>query len=258
MQSFDITRFDIGHYVSVAAGYLKTGNPEKAAEVAVRGLTEYPEQVDLLLLLGKSRYFTGAWAPGLEALEQAAAIAPLSAVARLALAECYLGLGQLEPAQCELKFLCERGKSTAELWPGLADALYRSGLHRRAAKVWNRLRKGDPTNADAHYRYALCLHELGADPEDLFEPLHEAAMLRPDVPGYRVRLAEAWAQLEEFSEAVEELAELDLEAIECECCLQRGARLYLAAGLEDQAALWLARRAALGEGKQTSPEENRS
>jgi tetratricopeptide (TPR) repeat protein len=251
MQPAEAARFDVGHYLGVAVGYLRTGSPERAVEVALRGLAEHPEDAELLLLLGESSCVAGAWSAGRDALERAAGILPLPATPRLALAECYLRLGRLDEARVELKFLCGRGRSPAALLPGLGDALYRAGLYRPAARVWNRLRRDDPQDAEAHYRYALCLHELGGDPDRLFEPLHEAAMLRPDVPGYRIRLAEAWGGLGLFSEAAEELAELSPEEIDCECCLRRGARLLASAGREAEAARWLARRESLGCGTDT-------
>jgi tetratricopeptide (TPR) repeat protein len=213
--------------------------------VVLRGLAEHPEDADLLLLLGESSCVAGAWSAGREALEKVASLFPLPATPRLALAECYLRLGHVDQARIELKFLCGRGRCPAPLLPGLGDALYRAGLYRRAAGVWGRLRRDDPADAEAHYRYALCLHELRADPERLFEPLHEAATLRPDVPGYRLRLAEAWGHLGLFAEAAAELAELSPDAIDCECCLRRGARLHRAAGDEDEAIRWLMRCKAI-------------
>jgi tetratricopeptide (TPR) repeat protein len=119
-----------------------------------------------------------------------------------------------------------------------AGRLFRAGEYRRAERAWRRVLRRRPRWADAHYQLAACLRAQDADPEVLFLPLHEAAMLDPAEPKYALALANVWLDAGSPCDAAEVLATIDPARVSCPCCCRRAAAVFRDLGDEASATAW--------------------
>jgi tetratricopeptide (TPR) repeat protein len=230
--------FDADHYLAVAASYFDTGAFARCVEACRRGVAEHPADARLWDRLGIAAWALDDWPAVAEALEAAGRLTPRRPLARLALADAYLGLGRRADAVRELVALTEPRACDTEMLANAAGRLFRAGEYRRAERAWRRVLRRRPRWAEAHYQLAACLWALEADPEVLFLPLHEAVMLAPDEPKYALALANVWLEAGSPCDAAEVLATVDPDKVDCSCCRVRAVAVLRDVGDLVTAALW--------------------
>lgn len=230
--------FPADHYLVVANGYFEAGVYARAAEVCERGVREHPTDPCLWDRLGMARWAVGEWAAAATALRTAEQFAPLRPLARLALADAERGRGRTRAAVRQLTVLATARGMTADLLSAVARRLFEVGTYRRAERVWRRVIRRRPRWADAHYQLASCLSAQRVAPEELFEPLNEAAQLAPDEPKYALALANAWVAAGSPCDAAEVLTTVNPRRVHCPDCRRRAADVFRDVGDDASAAAW--------------------
>ncbi|OWK45060.1 tetratricopeptide repeat protein [Fimbriiglobus ruber] len=244
------------HYLTVADSYADAGAFDRAVAVARRGVGDHPDDGRLWERLGVAAWACGDFPTAVHALETAEFLVPLRPLARLALTDAYLARGEVRSARRVLRTLDGAPDVGGDLIPHVAGRLFRAGAHTQAARIWRGLLRQNPGYAEGHYRYALCLWALNAEPEDLFIPLHEAVRLAPDVPTYALTLANVWVGVGSPRDAARILAGVDPVAVVCTGCLTRMTTVFRNAGDFDRAVACEARLTVLiatGRGSDPCP-----
>jgi tetratricopeptide (TPR) repeat protein len=208
----------------------RQGRLAEPIEVARQGTIEFPSEGTIWQSLGLVAHASGDFSAAREALESASSLIPLSNSAQMALADVYIHHGQRSLAQVILRHLTKTIAVDAVHWPILGTLWREAGFPRAAMRVWRKLSVNQPTLAEAHYQMALCLREMGADEEELLEPLTEASLLAPESLIYRLALAEVWIHLEEFEQASAVVQDVDIHGVSCIGCLRRIAQVFEMSG----------------------------
>jgi cytochrome c-type biogenesis protein CcmH/NrfG len=230
--------YDSEHYLAVAAGYFNTGEFVRCAEVCQRGIAEHPGVVRIWDQLGMMAWALEDWSTVVDAMTTVSLLASPRPLARLVLADAYLALGQPDVAVSVLSTLVEADECDLDLLGATAGRLFRAGAYRTAVQLWRRLLRQRPQWAEAHYQLAACLWALDAEPEDLLDPLHEAALLAPEEPRYALALAHVWRDIGSPCDAAEVLATVDPTRIDCPACRLRAAGMFRDVGDIQTATTW--------------------
>lgn len=129
--------------------HLNNNNADKAREIAVQAVVDFPQNADLVFLSGYIALKAGEFSTAISLLKKCSEIAPYSAEVRLNLGLGYQYAGQLEKA-------CENYQSACNLDPKLVQAHANLGFCRRA--------QGDLEGALQAFYKAIQLdcHHVGA------------------------------------------------------------------------------------------------
>lgn len=183
------------------------------------------------------------------ALEQATLLSPLTPLARLALADCYLSAGRSQLSQ-ELYRLVAQDEPQPSPCIVLAAArgLGMTGDFHHAAQACRELLLLHPDHAQAYFDLGHYLSCQGA-PLAVVEGLAREAIARaPEVTAYRTALAGLLWSRERLVEAlaiVRPLTCRQLLSLSCRGCLSRLRDMFLEAGDDDRAGVCHERLAQL-------------
>jgi putative PEP-CTERM system TPR-repeat lipoprotein len=133
--------------VNLIAQYLRTGQPQKALDLARTVQVAHPDDTDLLDLLGKSQLANGEQGNALDTYKRLAAALPRSAQAQMQVAALYLLMKKPASAEDYLKsaLAMQPDFPAAEL--ALAELNVRKGWHELALMGAARLQKNHPKGA---------------------------------------------------------------------------------------------------------------
>ncbi len=192
-------------------------------------LARDPDSFEALNLLGLSLLELNQTERGIDALEHAGLLAPLSAKSRISLAMAYGEAGRTELSKDLLMLLATSESLGEQEFLQVAAGLAAINEPRLALEACRRAGEICPLSAEVHYHmsaYAVCC----SYPEDVIEALiRKAVHLDPENVEYRVGLALLLARLERIAEAVsvaDSVVPSGLDSLRCCSCLTRLANLY--------------------------------
>lgn len=132
------------------------------AEVLARqALEQDPQQGRFWRLAGMASWALEAFEQARIDLENACSLAPLCPMSWLALADCYVRLGKITPAQGIYRMLAENDRFPTSLLPRLATGLGRIEEYRLALGVCRKLANRQPNHHGAFFGMAYYLSRLG-------------------------------------------------------------------------------------------------
>jgi putative PEP-CTERM system TPR-repeat lipoprotein len=166
----------IGPGVNLSGQYLRTGQKEKALNLALKLQVAHPEDPDLLDLLGKAQLASGDMAAALESYKTLAAALPRSATALMQIAALRLQMNNTAQAENDLQGVLAMQPDFPAAQLALAELYVRKGsfdlallqsgrmqrLHPKAAAGYHlegdiQMAKRKPAEALAAYERALAL-----------------------------------------------------------------------------------------------------
>ncbi|WP_339731976.1 hypothetical protein [uncultured Gimesia sp.] len=168
------------------------------------------------------------------ALETANTLIPLSDQAQLALADCYLHVGQRELAGEMLQFLSENAGISSTLQSEVEERLQKLSAAVDPKDDGDQSAyHGPKLTAEHHYNLAHSMGHLGYPPECVEQEILRAIELAPDCLEYRIGLAGFLSQVHRAEEGYQYVAKLSLfeiSQLQCECCLERLVKVFHAGG----------------------------
>ena len=225
-----------------------SGNYTLAVQFAGYWLAKDPEAFAAWDLLGLASLKIGRPEDGIDALERAALLKPLSDASRIELAIAYGVLGRSDLSCDLLMFLAVSGECSPCDLMRIAFGLDLIGQPRLAVEACRIAGRKQPSSAGIQHQMAAYLLKSG-QPVHLAETLlHSAINLEPGNIHYRISLASLLSGLGRRSEAIECLRHTScdqLTHVRCTCCLNRLANLFFDAGDLELAKRCAARAASL-------------
>lgn len=228
----------------------EVGNYLLAAKFAGYWLAKDPDSFAAWDLLGHALLRLGRIGEGIDALEHAALLKPLSDASRIELAIAYGVLGRSK-LSCELLMSLVLGDNCSpHNLLRIATGLDLLGQIRLALEACRAAGRKLPGSAEIQHQMASYLLKCG-HPVNLAETmLCSAVKLEPANIQYRISLALFLTGLGRITEAIECLRETNcdqLASIRCDCCLRRLANLFFDGGELELAKLCAARANSLQE-----------
>lgn len=185
-------------YDAEAQRLYDAGDPDAALDVVHEGLLVYPDSVPLHLTLGYVRLAREEFAWARAAFEETLALQPDHEEALVGLGDVLLKLGERSGAFLAFARVRELGYAEdPDLMLAVARALYREGLHLRAARHYRLA--GDHPEARAELGY--CLYQDG-DREAALQRVEEALELEPKLHEARVFLGNLHYERGDYDEAL--------------------------------------------------------
>ena len=226
----------------------ESGNYLLAAQFAGYWLAKDPNAFAAWDLLGHASLKIGRLEEGIDALEHAALLKPLSDASRIELAIAYGVLGRSE-LSCELLMvLVVSGNCSPCDSLRIATGLDLVGKPRLAVEACRGAGRKQPGSAEIQHQMAAYLLKSG-QPVNLAETLLSSAVkLEPANLQYRISLASLLSTLGRRNEAIECLRQTScdqLATVHCTCCLTRLANLFFDGGELELAKQCAARAASL-------------
>jgi tetratricopeptide (TPR) repeat protein len=197
--------------LDLASASLKAEDSEKALQVAIDFLEDQPASLEAKTIVGKALIQLGQHEEALHYLEEAVASAPQSPQAWLALAGCQNALSDYEAARQTIQSGLEAIPDSGELHFRLAQMLVEDDQLEGALQHSKRAIDGDEASARYYAFQAQILERLDL-PQEALSAHEEAFRIQPNNWSYRVGLAEAYADQDKTSKAVELLEALPSSA----------------------------------------------
>jgi tetratricopeptide (TPR) repeat protein len=98
------------------------------------------------------------------------------------IAESYKKLGELGKAKNHYLRAIEREKNRSELYYGLASILWELEEYEELLQIIKRMRRINPEDSIAAYFYALCISQIGENPEEILKLLQDQIRIHgPDI-----------------------------------------------------------------------------
>ncbi len=186
--------------VQAAAADLAAGRmPDAIARIALAA-ARWPDDPQVLGMLGRVAIFQQRPAEGLAPLQRAVATDPASD-ARIWLSLCLDQLGRPGEALREIEAAAEHMPQTAPTQFALGMVFERFHQHERAAHCYRACLRSEPDHPDAHHRYGRVMHESGRF--DLAVAAYGEALRRCATNGgYHTDLSSALSNLGRFDQAL--------------------------------------------------------
>lgn len=230
------------------------GNDVTAAKFASYCIAKNPDFFASWDLLGRASLKIGWSQEGIDALENAALLKPLSTESRIELAIAYGSMGYERLSTDLLMMVALSGEctpaSSLRVAVGL-DLLGQANLAVEACRIAGRM---TPNSAELQHEMAAYLLKSGR-PANLAETLLRSAVsLEPGNISYRISLASLLSKLGRQSEAIgwgRDTCSEQLDSVHCSCCLKRLAVLFFDSGEMELAKLCAVRSAFLKDSPRT-------
>lgn len=197
--------------LDLAAASLMAEEPEKALRIALEILEEEPHSIEPKSIVGDALIQMDKPNEALQYLQEAAASAPDSPQAWLALSNCQNALGQYEAEQQTIQSGLEAVPDSAELHYRIAQILLENNQLDEARHHIEKSVEGDNPPAACFALKAKFLTQLDK-PQDALLAYEEAFRRQPNNWVYRVDLASAYADQDRTGKAVQLLQALPQSA----------------------------------------------
>ena len=161
-------------------------------------------------------------------LETANTMVPLSAVAQLSLASCYLNQRfqlSAETIYCHLMSRSEIHDSQT-ICTGVAEGLTRLDLHEEALEVCRRGLLQFPNSHRLNFLCGINLRQSGKSPHITLDYFLRAVRQNPESALYAIEYAKNCIEIDDTEDAAEILRRIDPASIECVAVLQRLRLVY--------------------------------
>lgn len=214
----------------MAADRLAYGDAVQTREACLAGLRVDPDRSELHELLGLALYELEDLGPAVHHLESASALAPLSPVGQLALADLYVGFGLVLAATAVYEFLAEPDRCPTPLLADVARGLGRLGRYEAALQVCHQITARRPGYHPAWFGIAHYRRRLGRPLGCCISPLEQAFALAPHALTYRLNLAAAYAGVGRADDAYGLVHAVPAAAVRRPCLRRALAPVFLWAG----------------------------
>jgi cytochrome c-type biogenesis protein CcmH/NrfG len=232
---------------------------DQAVRAARRGIARAPQELRGWELLGQALLRQGDTAAGLDALEHASLLGPITPSSRIELALAHGSLGRKTLSRDLLMQVALGGELSAEQLLRIAAGLEAADEPRLAMEACRRAGRLAPEVAEIHYRMGYYARLCGHRPSVSEALIRHAIDLDPQRLHYRIGLASLLIRLGRQREALAAIGPMipqRLAEVDCECCLKRLANLFFDFG--DLAnARRCAQRLGLLRGREASPRTRR-
>jgi len=211
---------------------LREGAYDQALVVVSRALSSARKNGRLWEQLGVVHFVRQEFNSARDALENATTLVPLSPLAQLYLAECYVASGAKESARAighHLAFLPDVKES---LFARLTTLLGKLGDCESALHVCRRAATAYPEDDQPIFGMAYYMSKLSYPLKKVLAVMRRAVALAPDCVTYRIslaRLLDSDGQVDEAYQALQGIDGAQFSKLRCRCCLKQLLSILLAA-----------------------------
>ncbi|MEM9586812.1 MAG: hypothetical protein AAGA03_05990 [Planctomycetota bacterium] len=220
-------------WIRAAQAEAECGNHDRCVQFANYAIARDPDSASAWSWLGWGLFSSGLIAEGVEALETASTLGPLTDRTRIELAIAYGALGKRSLSRDLLMMSATTNRLSAECMLRVAAGLEAVDEPELAMEACRRAGRLNPEWPEVHFRMATYAALCGY-PSTTSEALYRHAIdLDSENLHYRVGLVSLLIRLNRSREAmqvIDRFVPSRLEEITCTCCLKRIANLYFDIG----------------------------
>jgi tetratricopeptide (TPR) repeat protein len=245
--------------LSIAHLEFEAGRFAHAIQFAQYALAQDPDDADALTLLGMASLCFCEFDEGIDALERAALIQPLSRAVQIELAIAYGSVGRHNLSKELLMSVATSGKvSSAELLR-IAAGLEAIDAPRLAMEACRQAGILNPEQPEVHYQMGYYAQQCGHPSEICESLIRHAISLDPRNVHFRIGLASLLIRLERKTDAIKVLTPVipdRLDEVNCQCCLKRIANVFFDCDDVNRARLCASRLKTLTKQPFTAQQSN--
>ncbi|MEM9942116.1 MAG: hypothetical protein AAF939_11065 [Planctomycetota bacterium] len=213
--------FDANHAMDLVVSLIERGRYQDAVSIGKQAISQHPHDGRLFEVTGVAYFGWGKIMKSMSQLETATTLKPLSSIAQLTLAKCYLKTGMDESASTIVTHLvkqCIDGIFEPAGFPALVHCLAQMRRYLDAALVCECWTIQEPDNGHAHYGIAWYRAMGGEELIHHIQRLEKAVELLPNNVDYRITLGFAYADSSNIPRALGLFHEMTCEQIGCVGC----------------------------------------
>ncbi|PHQ36413.1 tetratricopeptide repeat protein [Rhodopirellula bahusiensis] len=245
--------------LSIAHLEFEAGQFARAVQFAQYALAQDPDDVAALTLLGMASLCDCEFGEGIDALERAALIRPLSRAIQIELAIAYGSIGRRNLSEELLMSVATSGKVNSSELLRIAAGLEAIDSPRLAMEACRQAGILNPDQPEVHYQMGYYAQQCGHPTEICESLIRHAIDLDPRNVHFRIGLASMLIRLQRKDDAIKVLAAVipdRLDEVDCQCCLKRIANLFFDCDDVQRARLCASRLKKLSKQSTTAQHSN--